>query len=82
MQRRRQQENAQRPPSTRERVLAAIPTARGHTLKQILATLGSGFDRPAVYYHIRRLVDDGLVIAKRVKNMRVDRSWYRYRRVR
>lgn len=59
MARRRAEERAGRPPTIRERVLAAL-TEEPKTICQIVRALGDGYERPTVYYHLRRLVRAGL----------------------
>jgi len=61
--RRRAERRATLPPTTRERVLAALGDGP-KTAPALLAALGDGYEPDAVRYHLRRLVQQGLLVVE------------------
>lgn len=75
---RQRRARARNSPTMREQIQAAFMTRGPLTLKQLLHCLGEGYERPAVYYHIQRLVQSGALSIERDQGRTGDHSWFRY----
>lgn len=75
---RRRRAMARTNPTMRERIQALVAARGPLTLKQLLACLGEGYERPAVYYHVRQLVQSGMLAVERDQGRTGDHSWFRY----
>lgn len=72
----RAERRTQRPPTMRDRVLAVLRAYSALTMSRLLQVLGEGYERPGVYYHVRRLVSEGVLTAERTRTG--DGSWFLY----
>jgi len=61
--RRRAERRATQPPTTRERVLAVLASGPTSALA-VIAALGDGYEPDTVRYHLRRLVEQGLLVVE------------------
>ena len=62
----------------REHIQALFAAHGPLTLNRLVQHLGEGYERPAVYYHVRRLVQSGVLAVERDQGRTGDHSWFRY----